>query len=166
MDIAFRESLAADQLKENDALTAAIAESECLSLQLQRAGRVLPESLETDVHIVISIRHPLLGTLRRRFNSDSLFFGVYDWAGSLSQTPKYFGLFHPSREMMLPSTPIKHSGQVVFSMEDRDTPVIFEDDGENNFLRVCSFCRFKHNRSKPRVICWQTFLPTFKILKE
>ena len=133
IDEAFEESLAADQLKENEALEAAMSESECLLLKEQRTARVLPEPFQTDPHIIISIRHPLLGTLRRRFAIESLFAEVYDWAGSLSLTPKYFGLFHPSRELMYPAKPINHSGHVVFSMEERDNPIIFEDDGKISF---------------------------------
>ena len=37
-----------------------------------------------DDHVVISIRHPALGTKRRLFEGDAKMNNVYDWMGSLS----------------------------------------------------------------------------------
>ena len=59
-------------------------------LRMRRERRVPCEPTANGV--VVSVRHIHLGVVTRRFPSSGTMCGVYDWIGSLSQTPKYFRL--------------------------------------------------------------------------
>ena len=59
-------------------------------LRMRRERRVPCEPTANGV--VVSVRHIYLGVVTRRFPSSGTMCGVYDWIGSLSQTPKYFRL--------------------------------------------------------------------------
>ena len=59
-------------------------------LRMRRERRVPCEPTANGV--VVSVRHIYLGVVTCRFPSSGTMCGVYDWIGSLSQTPKYFRL--------------------------------------------------------------------------
>ena len=62
-------------------------------MQERRKARMPAEPGIEDDHVVISIRHPVLGTKRRLFRGDSKMNNVYDWMGSLSPEQMYLS-FH------------------------------------------------------------------------
>ena len=67
--------------------------TKAVDLQSSPIARVVPEPGLTDPYVYIAVRHPTLGTRRRRFCQDNTFNYLYDWVGSLPLPPVYFNLY-------------------------------------------------------------------------
>ena len=93
IDRAFTESLNSDIRKEMELRYTDSVNTKAVDLQNNRIARVVPEPGLTDPHVYIAVRHPTLGTRRRRFCQDNTFNCVYDWVGSLALHPMYFNLY-------------------------------------------------------------------------
>ena len=81
--------------KEKEKIADEKIANRCIALMNERKKRVLVEPSFGEDIAVVKIRHPLLGTKMRFFNGDShenphTFTQIYDWVGSLSQTPEHF----------------------------------------------------------------------------
>lgn len=116
--------------KKRQAETQNQEETELESLRQSRLSRVKAEPDLSEDHTVISVRHPKLGTRRRVFLDQDKFSCVYDWVGSLDTAPKYFQLYHPSRQLLQPWATISGFGKVVLSMEECDNAIELEPEGE------------------------------------
>ena len=80
---------------------------------------------------VVKIRHPPLGTKARLFNGDShenlhTFTQIYDWVGSLSQTPELFYILDCNGKR-ISSEKVVFSG--TFNVEENETPVLMSRKG-------------------------------------
>ena len=80
--------------------------------------------------IVVKIRHPFLGTKTCFFNGDShenphTFTQIYDWVGSLSQTPEHFYIVDYSGKRISPKKKV-FSG--TFNVEENGTPVLMSPE--------------------------------------
>ena len=53
-------------------------------LREARKSRLLPEPSLQEDNVIISVRHPEMGTIRRIFKSTDKMNAVYDWVGGLS----------------------------------------------------------------------------------
>ena len=83
-----------------------------------------------DDHVVISMRHPVLGTKRRLFRGDAKMNNVYDWMGSLSPEPMYFK-FSCGRSALIPaSAPVSSFALATLNMTEVNEPLPFEEDEE------------------------------------
>ena len=55
-------------------------------------NRVLPEPALQEPRVMVSVRHPNLGVVRREFPPSCTIMALYDWVGSLSTRPEHFAL--------------------------------------------------------------------------
>ena len=103
---AFQETLRVDQEKEAAKRVAAQRQQSLEALRSARLSRVPPEPNESsnEDKVVISVRHPAIGALSRGFLKRERMLAVYDWCGSLSLEPEFFGLY-----TTLPRTFIHHT---------------------------------------------------------
>ncbi|KAK3731922.1 hypothetical protein QZH41_000274 [Actinostola sp. cb2023] len=77
-----------------------------------------------DSQIVISVRHIDLGVISRAFATDSKVLALYDWVGSLADTPEHFSLKTPSPATMLYlDVNAKKLASSMLYMLPRDDPV-------------------------------------------
>ena len=115
--------------------TAIVEEAAAIILQNKRKSGVREEPDLREENLVISIRHPHLGTQRRIFRVESTFNEVYDWVGSLSPEPKFFSLCcrNTTDHAIEPSEPIKGYEKIVLVIEERDIPLLNEPEGEIAF---------------------------------
>lgn len=95
-----------------------------------RQERVLPEPDLREPHATVSVRHCILGTKVRIFQTPSLFQQVYDWVGSLNAKPKYFELISYEGRLMAADKEI-HSG--TYNMVERDSPILMSPTGIVSF---------------------------------
>ena len=99
-------------------------------LQERRKARMPVEPDIEDDHVVISIRHPQLGTKRRLFRGNAKMNNVYDWMGSLSPEPTYF-MFSCGRSGLIPaSAPVSNFTLTTLNMTEVNEPLPFEEDEE------------------------------------
>ena len=61
-------------------------------LKMSRMNRVLPEPALQEPHVIVSVRHPTFGVVRRAFPPNCTVMALYDWVGSLSTRPEHFAL--------------------------------------------------------------------------
>ena len=80
--------LAAD--KEKELAKEASIRREALSMS--RMNRVLPEPALQEPRVMVSVRHPTLGVVRREFPPNCTIMALYDWVVSLSTRPEHFAL--------------------------------------------------------------------------
>eukprot|EP00111_Clytia_hemisphaerica_P014741 TCONS_00043449-protein len=113
IDDALRKSEAADWEKANKSKDEEVLKK----LQQDRLSRVLPEPELIEEHTVISVRHKTLGTKRRLFPQNATFANVYDWVGSLSEIPKFFGLHIPNQRTVQCWEKVESFGKEVLVME-------------------------------------------------
>ena len=88
-------SLQLEEDKEKEKIADEKIASRRIAFMNERKKRVPVEPNFGEDIAVVKIRHPLLGTKMRFFNGDSqenshIFTQIYDWVGSLSQTPEHF----------------------------------------------------------------------------
>ena len=123
IDKAYNESLGIDQ---EERVRKEYKEKAVL-LQERRKARMPVEPGIEDDHVVISIRHPVLGTKRRLFRGDAKMNNVYAWMGSLSPEPMYFK-FSCDRTALIPaSAPVSN---FALTMTEVNEPLPFEEDEE------------------------------------
>ena len=126
IDKAYNESLRIDQeeRERKEYMEKAI------SMQERRKARMPAEPDIEDDHVVISIRHPVLGTKRRLLRGDEKMNNVYDWMRSLSPQPMYFK-FPCGRSALIPaSAPVSNFAVTTLSMTAVNEPLPFEEDEE------------------------------------
>ena len=104
-----------------------------------KKARTPKEPSVEESHLEIAVRHPVIGTVRRRFPPSSQMTSVYDWAGSLSASPEHFKLklsyTHPEVQWISPSSPITAASNNVLDMIGCDEPPpLTDDDPEVSFL--------------------------------
>ena len=124
---AVKESERIDKLKdkEKELLT------EANSLLLLRKSRVYPEPDVSEDVLVISVRHPDFGTLRRIYHHDATMNQVYDWIGSKAAFPMHFKLFTRSiYSAIQPSEQVSGYSRLVLEMAELEEPLPFEEDNE------------------------------------
>ena len=106
------ESLKSDKEKDEVKLAEETNKLAKVKLINVRASRVVSETRIYEERVQITIRHPIKGVTKRRFNSKGhespyLFANVYDWVGSVSLDPQFFDIIDFNRNAVLPSTCVK-----------------------------------------------------------
>ena len=76
----------------------------------------------------MSVRHLSLGVVTRLFSLTDLMFSVYDWVGSLHDSPKYFQLCKYSGGCVSPQESISCADKCMLTMVECDHPVVFSSD--------------------------------------
>ena len=128
---AYNESLRIDKAKEEQCMKKHEKEIHAAQLQDHRRSRVQPEPSLYEDHVIISIRHPDLGTVRRIFKVDETMNIVYDWIGYLATLPMYFRLSLPNdANFIKPVQSVNQYSKIVLNLSESETPVCLEDDGE------------------------------------
>ena len=132
IDEAYQESLAIDQAK---LVTSCVEEEETHlnsekdnsqdELRTVRADRLPREPNVSDPHYIVSVRHLSLGVVTRMFSLEDFMFSVYDWIGSLQNSPKYFNLCGYSGGCLSPSESVKAADKCMLIMVENDLPVVF-----------------------------------------
>ena len=97
IDKAYQESLAADQAKPSVNVVV-IDETEhhqkentdANDLRKTRNERLPKEPCASEPHYIVSVRHLSLGVLTRMFSQDDCAYSIYDWIGSLEDSPLHF----------------------------------------------------------------------------
>ena len=126
IDKAYDESLGIDQEERERKKY----KEKAVLLQERRKARMPVEPGIEDDHVVILIRHPVLGTKRRLFRGDAKMNNVYDWMGSLSPEPMYFK-FSCGRSALIPaSVPVSNFALTTLNMTEVNEPLPFEEDEE------------------------------------
>ena len=106
-------------------------QQKALKLQEKRKLRVQTESNNLEKTVNLAVCHPELRTHRRQFREDSTMNSVYDWIGSLSPEPMYFGLFPKLHsDPVLPSADVKLYDKTVLNVGILTDPIDFEEDQE------------------------------------
>ena len=126
IDKAYNESLRIDQeeRERKEYMEKAIL------LQERRKARMPVEPDIEDDHVVISIRHPQLGTKRRLFKGNAKMNNVYDWMGSLSPRPMYFKFSYGRSALIPASAPVSNFTLTTLNMTEVNEPLPFEEDEE------------------------------------
>ena len=106
------ESLKSDKEKDEVKLAEETNKLGKVKLINVRASRVVSETRIYEERVQITIRHPIKGVMKRRFNSKGhespyLFANVYDWVGSVSLDSQFFDIIDFNRNAVLPSTCVK-----------------------------------------------------------
>ncbi|CAH3159196.1 unnamed protein product, partial [Porites lobata] len=75
---------------------------------MSRMNRVLPKPALQEPRVMVSVRHPTLGVLRRAFPPNYTVMALYDWVGSLFTRPQHFALcFSSPYRIVCPEDDIK-----------------------------------------------------------
>ena len=136
IDKAYEESLLADQAKSTQITENASGDFVCDHddsvdvLRNIRAGRLPEEPNVYDPHYIVSVRHLSLGVVTRLFALTDLMFSVYDWVGSLHNSPKYFELRKYSGGCVSPQESVSIADKCMLTMVAYDHPVAFSSDEE------------------------------------
>ena len=102
-----------------------------LKLPEKRKLRVQKEPNNSEKTVNLAVRHPELGMQRRQFREDSTMNCVYDWIGSLSPEPVYFGLFMKFHsDPVLPSADVKLYDKTILNVGVLADPIDFQEDKE------------------------------------
>ena len=107
INASYQRSLQLDEDKEKEKNADEKIANRRMALMNERKKRVLDEPNFGEDIAVVKIRHPFLGTKTRFFNADShenphTFTQIYDWVGSLSQTPEHFYIVDYSGKRISP----------------------------------------------------------------
>ena len=81
----YEASLAADQEKDLEKEANVRREA----LRMSRKNRVLYEPATHEPRVTVSVRHSILGVVRRAFPPNGTVMALYDWVGSLSTHPEH-----------------------------------------------------------------------------
>ena len=77
----------------------------------------------------ISIRHPSLGAVSRSFVKRETMLAVYDWCGSLSLEPEFFGLYTTlPKTCASPCLPADSVAGAMLYIEDQSVPMSLSID--------------------------------------
>ena len=128
---AYEESLKADQEKEVNKMEEVQRQQSLESLTCARLSRVTPEPHETSKsqNLRISIRHPTLGAVSRSFLRGGSMLAVYDWCGSLSLEPEFFGLYTAlPRRFISPCEAVTSVEGTMLYVEEQTCPVSLSND--------------------------------------
>ncbi len=92
----------------------------------EKRGRRLPPEPEIEVdHVLINVRHLSRGIITRGFTPDSKVSSVYDWIGSLNNSPLYFALLSPTLQILLGNECVQEFGkQYTLCMCEHHYPVL------------------------------------------
>ena len=124
----YEASLASDKEKELDKEESIRIES----LQMSRMNRVLPEPALQKPRVMVSVRHPTLGVIRRAFPPNCTVMALYDWVGSLSTRPEHFApCFSSPYHIVCPEDDIKSVTSSVHCMSEQQFSIsLCRDDDE------------------------------------
>ena len=120
-----------DQEKEAAKRVAAQRQQSLEALRSARLSRVPPEPNESsnEDKVVISVRHPASGALSRGFLKRERMLAVYDWCGSLSLEPEFFGLYTTlPRTFISPYEPVTSVAGTMLYVEEQASPVRLSND--------------------------------------
>ena len=127
VDRAFTESLNSNirkemELRYNDSLN-----TKAVDLQSSPIARVVTGSGLTDLHVYIAVRHPTLGTRRRRFCQDNTCNYVYDWVVSLALHPVYCNFYCLENNAIVKTWELVRSFQnTVINITKCESSIFFE----------------------------------------
>lgn len=120
----YEASLAIDKAKDQHLEIEEEATARREELRMTRERLTLPLPDTNDPHIIVSIRHPDLGSVSRPFSPTSKMMDVYNWAGSLASSPEHFFLAQASpRVYIYADEDISSVGSSVLYMIKQDDPV-------------------------------------------
>ena len=98
------------------------------SARLSRVPREPEEELNEE-KVTISIRHPSMGAVSRNFLRRESMFGVYDWCGSLSLEPEFFGLYTALPSTFIsPCEPVTSVAGTMLYVHEQSSPVSMSND--------------------------------------
>ena len=131
INASYQRSLQIDEDKEKEKITDEKIANRRIVLMNERKKTVPDEPNFGGDIAVIKIRHPLLGTKTCFFNGYShenphTFTQIYDWVGSLSQTPEHFYIVDYSGKRISPEKKV-FSG--TFNVEENETLVLMSPEG-------------------------------------
>ena len=132
IDRAKEEKKAEEEKAANRQREEAESKAKLASELKEKRGRRLPPEPEIDEnHILINVRHLTRGIITRAFRPDCKVSSVYDWIGSLDDSPLYFALLSPTSQILLQDECVKDIGkQYTLCMSERDYAVV-PDEGED-----------------------------------
>ena len=128
---ALEKSLKADQVKEASKRDAAQRLESLESLRSARLARVPPEpdEMSNGEKVKISIRHPSLGAVSCYFAKRETMLAVYDWCGSLSLEPEFFGLYTTlPKTCVSPCLPVDSVAGAMLYVEEQSVPMSLSND--------------------------------------
>ena len=128
---ALEKSLKADQEKEASKRDAAQRLESLESLRSARLAHVPPEpdEMSNGEKVKISIRHPSLGAVSRYFAKRETMLAVYDWCGSLSLEPEFFGLYTTlPKTCVSPCLPVDSVAGAMLYVEEQSVPTSLSND--------------------------------------
>ena len=97
-------------------------------LKKEQRDRLPPEPQIEEDHVLVNVRHVVLGIITRAFEPESKMFAVYNWIGSLDESPRYFALLSPTSECLAGEQYIKDVGKrFTLSMCQRDAPIVVDE---------------------------------------
>ena len=132
IDKAYEESLAADQAKSS--VNVVLVEEkeyyqneneDAHDLRKTRNERLPKEPCASEPHCIVSVRHLSLGVLTRMFSENDYAYSIYDWIGSLTDSPQHFQLCTYSGQCMSPSDNVKSVHKCMLVMVPSVDPVPF-----------------------------------------
>ena len=130
---AYEASLRSDQLKELERNAAGSELNEVQDrlkkLQRERESQVEPEPSLDEDHVILTVRHPIVGPKTRLFQAHSKMIDVYNWAGSLSLQPEHFQLV-AYNEVVYPSDDIYSTA---LNLKEINSAMLLSQDGEVTF---------------------------------
>ena len=124
-------SLKVDREKEALKRDAAERQESLESLRSARRSRVPREPKETsdEEKVKISVRHPSMGSVSRWFLRRERMLVVYDWCGSLSLEPEFFGLYTAvPKTFVSPCEQVTSVAGAVLYVEEQSAPVSLSND--------------------------------------
>ena len=132
-DEAYLDSLAVDSRKDHERKQLLEQELQNVTrqekLRSERAQRVQAEPNIEEEHVVVLVRHLMLGTISIMFPQNSTMNQVYDWVGSLNLIPEHFRLVYPvSREILLPEMAVIECANCVLNMSECEEPISLVHD--------------------------------------
>ena len=131
INASYQRSLQLDEDKEKEKIADEKIANRRIALMNERKKRVPDEPNFGENIAVVKRRHPLLGTKTRFFSGDShenphTFTQIYDWVGSLSQTPEHFYIVDYSGKRISPEKKVFLG---TFNVEENGTPVLMSPEG-------------------------------------
>lgn len=132
IDKAYEESLAADQAKSSVNVVVVDEEeyhqkanADAYDLRKARNERLPKEPCASEPHYIVSVRHLSLGVLTRMFSLNDCAYSIYDWIGSLTDSPQHFQLCTYSGQCVSPSDNVKSVDKCMLVMVPSMDPVPF-----------------------------------------
>lgn len=124
----YQASLNADKEKEKQKMQEKADMRRIEKLRDARKSRVPPEPLEGECNsVLISVRHLTLGIIKRKFKESDPMAVVYDWVGSLNESPENFTLSGCYLPELKPSSPVKIANKVLLNMAESDSAPDYPD---------------------------------------